>query len=120
SGFSLLLLRSLFLAGARRARYFVGMTSVLVDASAIFRKSAGPPRLTPSIEFAAPRSSTHSPQLTQVSDGLPPPISRSDATNFFVVGWSSSSAVVPFTGLACGVWSLSGRQTAPSYANTLT
>src|SRR5581483_7796320 len=82
--------------------YLVGMTRVLVDASAIFRKSPGPPRLTPSIQLPAPRSSTHRPQLTHASNGLSLPISSSAATKFFVVGWSSSSIEVPLTGLACG------------------
>src|SRR5437667_12687915 len=86
--------------------YLVGITSVLLDSWAIFRKSPGPPRFTPSTEFPAPRSSTHKPQLTHVRRGLAFPISSREATKFLVVGWSSSSTVVPLTGFACGAWSL--------------
>src|SRR4026209_1288573 len=50
--------------------HLVGITSVLVYSLAILKKSAGLPCLTPSTTFAAPRSSTHNPQLTQVSSGL--------------------------------------------------
>src|SRR5688500_16173093 len=94
--------------------YLVGMTSVLIDCRAMRRKSAGPPRFTPSTAFAAPRSSTHNPQLIQVSCALPLPARRSDSTNLRVTGWSSSSTDVPFTGFACGCWSFIGRHTAPS------
>jgi hypothetical protein len=47
--------------------YFVGMTRVLWAASAAFQKSAGLPRTTPGTHSPAPRSSTHRPQLIQVS-----------------------------------------------------
>src|SRR6185369_2202745 len=82
--------------------HFVGMTRVLVDSPAILKKSAGLPRRTPSTPFAAPRSSTQRPQLTQVKRGLSTPIASSELTNALVVGCSSSSMLVPFTGLACG------------------
>jgi hypothetical protein len=55
----------------RTITHFVGMTRVLVDSWATFKKSAGLPRFTPSTTLPAPRSSTQSPQLTQVSSGLP-------------------------------------------------
>ena len=58
------------------------------------------PRLTPSTAFEAPRSSTHRPQLTQVSLGSPRPRARRALTKSFVVGCSSSSTVVPLTRLA--------------------
>jgi hypothetical protein len=41
----------------------------VVDSTAILKKSAGPPRFTPSIQLPVPRSSTQSPQLTQASRG---------------------------------------------------
>src|SRR6185295_20224559 len=100
--------------------YLVGMTRVVVDATAISRKFAGPPRLTPSIQLPAPRSSTQSPQFTQLSRGCDRPISSSAATRSFVVGCSSCSTEVPLTGLACGACSFTVRLTAPSYAKTLT
>ena len=37
------------------------------DCCAIFQQSAGEPRRTPSIASPTPRSSTHSPQFTQLS-----------------------------------------------------
>src|SRR6185503_20523708 len=94
--------------------HLVGMTSVLVDSLTILKKSAGLPRRTPSTAPAAPRSSTQRPQLTHVRRGLSMPIASSELTNALVVGCSSSSTLVPFTGLACGAWSFSGKQTAPS------
>src|ERR1041384_2653512 len=68
------------------AYHLVGITNVLVDSSAIFRKSAGDPRFTPSIAFPAPRSSTQRPQFTQVNRGLVIPISSKEATKARVVG----------------------------------
>src|SRR5262245_25328838 len=49
----------------------VGITSVLTLSRAIFRKSPGPPRFTPSTALTAPRSSTPRPQFRQVRSGLP-------------------------------------------------
>src|SRR5512140_2388820 len=80
--------------------HFAGMTKVLVDSFAIFKKSAGLPRFTPSIALPAPRSSTHSPQLTRGNNGFCLPISRSELTDARVVGCSSCSMVVPLTGFA--------------------
>src|SRR6185295_18979860 len=83
--------------------HLVGMISVLVDSPTIVKKSAGLPRRTPSTAFVAPRSSTQRPQLTQVRRGLSAPSTSTELTNALVVGCSSSSTLVPFTGLACGV-----------------
>src|SRR5437667_10697353 len=82
--------------------YLVGITRVFVDSPAILKKSAGLPRFTPSTTLIAPRSSTHKPQFTHVNCGLLLPISNRLRTNSFVVGCSSCSTVVPFTGFACG------------------
>src|SRR5262249_48979375 len=47
------------------APHLVGMTSVLVEDSTNFARSAGLPRRVPGIASATPRSSTHRPQLSQ-------------------------------------------------------